>query len=169
MAKRLGNQDRMTFNYGHDTAKTRLSGKLSGNGFNIYEIRKAILNHPEIVSLLDKGAIKIGKICGQNFVIGAKSELLSVYRPVKGINATVTVIQQVNNIVTAILKGFGFNNYGKTQFWKCLDESKYTYCKRITIGADILSLEWIEKTYSSDRFTCKLSDRQKIDKYQRGN
>ena len=41
MAKRQGNKDRMTFNYGHDVAKTRLSTKLKNNGFDIYEIRKA--------------------------------------------------------------------------------------------------------------------------------
>ena len=164
---RKGNNDRMTFNYGHDIAKTRLSTKLKNNGFDIYEIRKAILNHIEIKALLEKQAIKIGKITGQNFVIGAKSELLSVYRKVNAINKDVTVIQQVNNIVTSVLKGFGFNNYGKTQFWKNLDPSKYTYCKRITIGSDILSLDWIENTYSQDRFTCKLSDRQKINKYQK--
>lgn len=166
--QRKGNNDRMTFNYGHDVAKTRLSSKLKNNGFDIYEIRKAILNHTEIKSLLEKQAIKIGKIVGQNFVIGAKSELLSVYRKVNAINKDVTVIQQVNNIVTSVLKGFGFNNYGKTQFWKNLDEKKYTYCKRITIGSDILSLEWIKGNYSKAEFTCQLSDRQKINKYQRG-
>ena len=168
MAEKQGNKDRMTFNYGHDVAKTRLSSKLKNSGFDIYEIRKAILNHTEIKNLLEKQAIKIGKICGQNFTIGAKSELLSVYRKVNAINKDVTVIQQVNNIVTSILKGFGFNNYGKTSYWKNLDESKYTYCKRITIGSDILTLNFIENNYSSDRFTCKLSDRQKINKYQRG-
>ena len=108
MVKRQGNTDRMTFNYGHDIAKTRLSSKLKNNGFDIYEIRKAILNHIEIKALLEKQAIKIGKITGQNFVIGAKSELLSVYRKVNAINKDVTVIQQVNNIVTSVLKGFGF-------------------------------------------------------------
>lgn len=168
MVQRHGNKDRMTFNYGHDVAKTRLSAKLKNSNFDIYEIRKAILQHVEIKSLLEKQAIKFGKITGQNFVIGAKDELLSVYRAVNPINKDVTVIQQVNNIVTSILKGFGFNGYGKTQYWKNLDPSKYTYCKRITIGSDILSLDWIENTYSKDRFTCKLSDRQKINKYQKG-
>lgn len=163
--KKQGNQDFMTFNYGHDVAKTRLASKLKNNNFDIYAIRQAILNHPVITDLINKQAVKIGKIQGQNFVIGAKSELLSVYRPVKAINSKVTVVQQVNNIVTAILKGFGFDNYGKTQFWKNLDPKKFTYCKRITVGADILSLDWIEKTYSQDRFTCKLSDSDKNRKY----
>lgn len=166
--QRRGNDDRMTYNFGHDVAKTRLSSKLKNNGFDIYEIRKAILQHVEIQLLLEKQAIKIGKIVGQNFTIGAKSELLSVYRHVNPINKDVTVIQQVNNIVTSVLKGFGFNNYGKTQFWKNLDEKKYTYCKRITVGSDILSLEWIKGNYSKAEFTCQLSDRQKINKYQRG-
>jgi len=168
MAKRLGNKDRMTFNYGHDVAKTRLSSKLKNSNFDIYAIRKAILQHVEIQSLLEKQAIRIGKITGQNFIIGAKDELLSVYRVVNPINKDVTVIQQVNNIVTSILKGFGFNGYGKTQYWKCLDPSKYTYCKRITIGSDILSLEWIENNYSQTRFTCLLNDKDKYNKYQRG-
>ena len=163
--KNNGNSEHMTYNYGHDVAKTRLSSKLKNNGFDIYEIRKAILNHTEIKYLLEKQAIKIGKISGQNFVIGCKSELLSVYRKVNAINSKVTVVQQVNNIVNAILKGFGFNNYGKTQFWKCLDEKRYTYCKRITIGSDILSLNFIENNYSQDRFTCKLSDSDKFRKY----
>ena len=166
--KRQGNKDRMTLNQGHDIAKTRLASKLRISGFDIYEVRKAILQHVEIKNLLEKQAIKVGRIIGQNFTIGAKNELLSTYRKVNAINKKVTVIQQVNNIVTSVLKGFGFNNYGKTQYWKNLDPSKYTYCKRITIGSDILSLEWIENTYSQDRFTCKLSDRQKINKYQRG-
>lgn len=168
MAKRNGNKDRMTFNYGHDVAKTRLSSKLKNSNFDIYAIRKAILQHAEIKLLLEKSAIRIGKIVGQNFIIGAKSELLSVYRHVNAVNSKVTVIQQVNNIVTSILKGFGFNGYGKTQYWKCLDEKKYTYCKRITIGADILSLDWIENTYSQNRFTCQLNDKDKYIKYQKG-
>jgi len=163
--KNKGNREFATHNFGHDTAKTRLSDKLHSNNYNLYEIRKAILNHPEIKLLLEKQAIKFGKITGQNFVIGAKSELLSVYRKVNAINADVTVIQQVNNIVTSILKGFGFNNIGKTQYWKNLNPNKYTYCKRITIGSDILSLNWIENTYSQKRFTCQLSDSDKNRKY----
>ena len=94
--------------------------------------------------------------------------MLSVYRKVNAVNKKVTVIQQVNNIVTSILKQYGFSNYGKTQFWKNLDEKKYIYCKRITIGSDILSLDWIAKNYSKTEFTCKLSDRKKIEKYQQG-
>ena len=168
MTKRKGNDEHMTFNYGHDTAKTRLSDSLKKSGFDIYEVRKAILQHVEIKNLLEKQAIKVGRIIGQNFTIGAKNNLLSVYRKVNAVNKKVTVIQQVNNIVTSILKEFGFNNYGKTSFWKNLDPSKYTYCKRITIGSDILSLDWIAKNYSKTEFTCKLSDRKKIDKYQRG-
>lgn len=164
--KKHGNDDHMTYNYGHDVAKTRLSSKLKvQGGFNVYEIRLAVLKHPIIADLISKGAVKVSDIVGQNFVVGAKNALLSEYRPVKAINSKVTVIQQVNNIVTSILKGFGFNNYGKTQFWKNLDPKRYTYCKRITVGSDILSLEWIEKTYSSDRFTCKLTDSDKNKKY----
>ena len=166
--KRQGNKDRMTLNQGHDIAKTRLASKLRISGFDIYEVRKAILQHVEIKNLLEKQAIKVGRIIGQNFTIGAKNELLSTYRKVNAINKKVTVIQQVNNIVTSVLKGFGFNNYGKTQYWQNLDEKKYIYCKRITIGSDILSLDWIAKNYSKTEFTCKLSDRKKIDKYQRG-
>lgn len=163
--KKHGNSEHMTYNYGHDVAKTRLSSKLKNNGFNVYEIRQAILKHVVIADLISKGAVKVGKISGQNFTVGCKSELLSVYRKVNAINSKVTVVQQVNNIINAILKGFGFNNYGKTQFWKCLDERKYTYSKRITIGSDILSLDWVENTYSQDRFTCKLSDSDKFRKY----
>ena len=166
--KKQGNIDRMTGNFGHDIAKTRLASHLKNNGFDIYKIRKAILSNFEIKNLLEKQAIKVGRIIGQNFTIGAKNDLLSVYRKVNAVNKKVTVIQQVNNIVTSILKEFGFNNYGKTSFWKNLDEKKYTYCKRITIGSDILSLDWIAKNYSKTEFTCKLSDRKKIDKYQRG-
>ena len=46
--KRKGNEDRMTYNFGHDVAKTRLSTKLKNNGFDIYAVRKAIFNHPTI-------------------------------------------------------------------------------------------------------------------------
>lgn len=163
--KKQGNNEHMTYNFGHDIAKTRLSNKLKNNGYNLYEIRKAILQHVVIQDLINKQAIKIGKIQGQNFVIGAKNELLSNYRKVNSINAKVTVIQQVNNIVTSILKQFIGSEYGKTQFWKNLDEKKYTYCKRITIGSDILSLNWIKDNYSKAEFTCKLSDSDKNRKY----
>ena len=46
--KRQGNKDRMTLNQGHDIAKTRLASKLRTSGFDIYEVRKAILQHVEI-------------------------------------------------------------------------------------------------------------------------
>ena len=39
MAKRQGNKDRMTFNFGHDVAKTRLSAKIKASGFDIYAVR----------------------------------------------------------------------------------------------------------------------------------
>ena len=162
----MKNKNTMTFNLGHDIAKTRLSNKLTKNGFNIVEIRKAVINHPEISMLIENKAVKVSTIVGQDFVIGAKSELLSKYRKVNGINRKVTVIQQVNNIVKCIIKEFtGSEKYGKTLYWKNLDESKYTYCKRITVGADILSYNWTQETYTQKQFTCKLSDRQKEVKY----
>lgn len=167
--KKQGNDQHMTYNLGHDVAKTRLSTKLTngGNngGYDIYALRKAIMHHVEIKFLMEQGAVKIGKIIGQNFTIGAVDSLLSEYRPVNAINKDVTVIQQVNNIVTSIVRQFtGSKDYGKTSFWKNLDK-KYTYCKRITVGADILSLDWIKKNYSKSEFTCKLDDKSKMRKY----
>lgn len=160
---RQGNEQHMTYNLGHDVAKTRLATKLN---IDIYSLRKVITQHVEIKFLMEHGAVKIGKIIGQNFTIGAVDSLLSEYRPVNAINKDVTVIQQVNNIVTSIVRQFtGSKDYGKTSFWKNLDSKKYTYCKRITVGADILSLDWIKKNYSRSEFTCKLDDKSKMKKY----
>ena len=130
---RQGNKDRMTFNYGHDVAKTRLSSKLQGNGFDIYEIRKDILNHTEIKSLLEKQSIKIGKICGQNFVIGAKSELLSVYRKVNAINNSISTFISSENyyqmIKVYITKLDNYANDGEEELI-CNDENDNKYkCK----------------------------------------
>ena len=161
-----GNDDRMTYNYGHDIAKTRLSSKLKNNGFNIYEIRKAIFSHPEIKLLLERKAIAIGKIIGQNFTVGAKDDLLSNYRKVNYVNKDVTVIQQVNNILNSILKQYGFKGYGKTNYWKTVHRNGVSYPKRITVGADILSYDWIKENYSQTQFTCKLNDMQKSSKYR---
>lgn len=159
-----GNNDFMTYNLGHDVAKTRLANKLRMSGFDIYAIRKAILNHVDIKFLLSVNAIKMGKIQGQNFAIGCKDSLLSEYQKVNFINNKVTVVQKVNNIVTRILKDFGFVNYGKMEFWKNLD-NKYTYNKRIIIGCDILTRNFIKDNYSQTNFTCKLTDTDKNKKY----
>lgn len=165
MTNYKGNVNRYTENKGHDTAKNRLADKLTNNGFNIYELRKIIFNNPTIKMLLNKQAIKISDITGQNFVIGAKDELLANYRHVNSVNAHVTVIQTVNNILNSILKNYGFTDYGKTLFWKNCNK-KFIYNKRIYIGADILSYKWTQDNYTYKQFTCKLSDRQKIKKYR---
>lgn len=165
MKQRNGNKDRATHNIGHDVAKTRLSAKLN---LDIYEVRKLLLNHPEIKLLLEKQAIRIGQIVGQNFTVGAKDKLLKEYRHVNAVNADVTVIQAVNNILNSIMKQLGVEGYGKTQFWKNLDPSKYTYNKRIYVGGDILTYNWTQATYTQKQFTCKLNDKQKNEKYQRG-
>ena len=167
MAKRNGNTDRMTFNYGHDVAKTRLSSKLKSNGFDIYAVRKAIFNHPTIQHLISCKAIIVSDIVGQNFTISCKNKLYAEVTRVK-FNNNQIIVQVVNNIIRSILQGFILTEYGKTEYWKKLNKKLYKYSDRLYIGADILSYKWIKDNYSKSKFTCDLSDRQKIDKYQRG-
>ena len=105
MAKRQGNKDRMTFNYGHDVAKTRLSTKLKNNGFDIYAVRTAIFNHPTIQHLLSCKAILVSDIVGQNFTISCKNKLYAEVTRVK-LNNNQIIVQVVNNIIRSILQGF---------------------------------------------------------------
>lgn len=165
--KRKGNNDRITYNYGHDVAKTRLSSKLKNNGFDIYAVRKAIFNHPTIKQLVSCKAILVSNIVGQNFSISCKNKLYAEVARVK-FNNNQIIVQVVNNIIRSILQGFILTEYGKTEYWKKLNKKLYKYSDRLYIGADILSYKWIKDNYSQEKFTCKLSDRQKIDKYQRG-
>ena len=165
--KRQGNTDRMTFNYGHDVAKTRLSAKIKASGFDIYAVRKAIFNHPTIQHLLSCKAILISDIVGQNFTISCKNKLYAEFASVK-FNNNQIVVQVVNNIIKSILQGFILTEYGKTEYWKKLNKTLYKYSDRLYIGADILSYKWIKDNYSQSNFTCELSDREKNKKYQRG-
>ena len=167
MAKRNGNTDRMTFNYGHDVAKTRLSAKIKASGFDIYAVRKAIFNHPTIQHLISCKAIIVSDIVGQNFTISCKNRLYAEVTRVK-FNNNQIIVQVVNNIIRSILQGFILTEYGKTEYWKKLNKKIYKYSDRLYIGADILSYKWIKDNYSKPKFTGNLSDRQKIDKYQRG-
>lgn len=165
--QRKGNDDRMTFNYGHDVAKTRLSAKIKASGFDIYAVRKAIFNHPTIKHLIGCKAILISDIVGQNFTISCKNKLYAEVASVK-FNNNQIIVQVVNNIIKSILQGFILTEYGKTEYWKKLNKKLYKYSDRLYIGADILSYQWIKDNYSKPKFTGELSDRQKIDKYQRG-
>ena len=149
--QRRGNKDRMTFNYGHDVAKTRLSAKIKASGFDIYAVRKAIL---------------ISDIVGQNFTISCKNKLYAEFASVK-FNNNQIVVQVVNNIIKSILQGLILTEYGKTEYWKKLNKKLYKYSDRLYIGADILSYKWIKDNYSKAEFTCELSDREKNKKYQR--
>ena len=164
---RKGNNDRMTFNYGHDVAKTRLSAKIKASGFDIYAVRKAIFNHPTIQQLISCKAILISDIVGQNFTISCKNKLYAEFASVK-FNNNQIVVQVVNNIIKSILQGFILTEYGKTEYWKKLNKKLYKYSDRLYIGADILSYKWIKDNYSQSSFTCELSDREKNKKYQRG-
>lgn len=166
MTNRRGNEDRMTYNFGHDIAKTRLSAKLKNNGFDIYAVRKAIFNHPTIQHLLSCKAILISDIVGQNFTISCKNRLYAEFTNVK-FNNNQIVVQVVNNIIKSILQGFILTEYGKTEYWKKLNKKLYKYSDRLYIGADILSYKWIKDNYSKANFTCELSDREKNKKYQR--
>lgn len=156
-----GNDLHNTYNVGHDAAKNRLASKLNDNGYDIYAIRKAIVNHPTVKHLVSVKAVRVSRVIGQNFTVDAVDDLFFKFQVSK--NKSVTVIQVVNNIVNNIMSDF--NGYGKTQYWKNLDK-KFLYSKRIYIGADIVSLQWIKNNYSQSEFTCKLSDRKKITKYQ---
>ena len=122
--KRKGNNDRMTFNYGHDIAKTRLSAKIKASGFDIYAVRKAIFNHPTIQHLLSCKAILISDIVGQNFTISCKNKLYAEVASVK-FNNNQIVVQVVNNIIKSILQGFILTEYGKTEYWKKLNIKLY--------------------------------------------
>ena len=156
-----GNDMHNTYNVGHDSAKNKLANKLTNNGYDIYAIRKAIVNHALIKYLISIKACRVSRVIGNNFTVDTIDNLLCNVITTK--NKNVTVIQTVNNICNSIMSDF--KGYGKTKFWKNLD-SKFFYNKRIYIGADILSLEWIKNNYSQTDFTCKLSDRKKITKYQ---
>ena len=164
MAKKRGNSEFMTFNYGHDIAKTRLSTKLKNNGFDIYAIRKALFNHPTIQHLIGCKAIIVSDITGQNFTISCKNRLYADFADVK-FNNNQIVVQVVNNIIKSILQGFILTEYGKTNYWKKLNKKVYKYSDRLYIGADILSYNWIKDNYSRPEFTCKLNDSEKNQKY----
>ena len=156
-----GNNMHNTYNIGHDVAKNKLANKLTSNGYDIYAIRKAIVTHSMVKYLISIKACKVSRVIGNNFTVDTVDNLLCNVIQTK--NKNVTVIQTVNNICNSIMSDF--KGYGKTKFWKNLD-SKFFYNKRIYIGADILSLDWIKNNYSLCEFTCKLSDRKKIKKYQ---
>lgn len=162
--KRRGNLNRYTLNIGHDVAKNRLADKLTdngnGNGFDIYAIRKALINHPTIKQYQAEGKIKVGRVIGQNFTVGCRNQLNGNNNP---ITKKAIVAQVVNNILNSILDQAGFKGYGKTQFWQKTDNE---YGDRIRVGADILTLDWIKSNYSQEEFTKKLSERQQIKKYR---
>lgn len=158
-----GNDIHNTYNIGHDTAKNRLMDKLNSNGYDIYAIRHAVVNHPTIKHLISLSVVKVSKIVGNNFTVASIDDLFCKYQKTKSNN--VTIISVVNNILNGIMQQFNFSGYGKTQYWKTLDK-KYRYNKRIYIGADIVTLNFITDNYSQKEFTCKLSDRKKITKYQ---
>ena len=154
-----------TGNIGHDVAKTRLANSL--NSYDIGAIRRELLKHPTIKSLIQLDAVRISPVVGQNFTIGAKNQLLSDFLELKFDNGQ-TVIQAVNQIAASIVRQYTKSDkYGKMSFWKKLNTSKYTYSDRIWVGADILSIDWLRRKYKGE-FTCKLSERAKIRKYNKG-
>ena len=150
-----------TGNIGHDIAKTRLATSL--NSYDIVAIRRKLLKHPTIKTLIALDAVRVSPVVGQNFTIGAKNQLLSDFLELKFDNG-----QAVNQIAASIVRQYTKSDkYGKMSFWKKLNANKYTYSDRIWIGADILSIDWLRKKYKGE-FTCKLSERAKVRKYNKG-
>ena len=105
----------------------------------------------------------------QSFAYAQEESRLDAYNKLRKVIGTVEKYYvdelTLNEIVDKAIDGMLSNLDAHSAY---LDEKKYTYCKRITIGSDILSLDWIAKNYSKTEFTCKLSDRKKIEKYQQG-
>lgn len=167
--KNLQGKNLKTGNIGHDTAKGRLAGKLESNGYNVRNIINGIKAKENIKFLMAMGLVKIERI-GQNFIIKCVDSLyvkqvrngrvVGYVEKKHTLNNNVTIVSVLNNIATDQV---GSNNVGKTMYW-INNKDAVKYKKEIIIGADILSLNWIKKTYSKDMI-CTLSERKKFEKY----
>lgn len=167
--KNLQGKNLKTGNIGHDTAKGRLSRKLEDTGYNVRNIINGIKAKENVKFLMAMGLVKIERI-GQDYVIKCVDSLyvkqtrngkeVGYVEKTHTLNNNVTIVSVVNNIATSQV---GSSNVGKTMYW-INNKDAVKYKKEIIIGADILSLNWVKKTYSKDMI-CTLSERKKFEKY----
>ena len=156
------NITRVTGNMGHDVARANTASMTRACGFNTDEVREHLMQHPTIKLLREKKACRIVPIYGDNFMVFCVD---SLYADIVGNNHAmtknngVTVVQVVSNIIKSFISShYNLENYGATEFWKNYPKNK-VYKKVIHVGADIMTLSFIQG-YNKP-YNAKLSEYQK--------
>lgn len=160
------NITRLTGNMGHDVARANTASMTTSCGFNTEDVREYLMQHPTIKLLREKKACRIVSIYGDNFMVfcvdSLYNEVISDNTHAMTKNNGVTVVQVVSNIIKSFISShYNLEGYGATQYWKNYPKNK-VYKKVIHVGADIMTLSFIQGYNKPYKATLSEHQKRKI-------